>query len=47
MLAYFVDDIAQRLATRQENEGWQVSPLLPPHPTSHSPTFIIIITTVS
>lgn len=23
MLGYYVDDIAQRLATRQENEGWQ------------------------
>lgn len=25
MLGYYVDDITQRLATRQENEGWQVS----------------------
>jgi len=24
MLGYYVDDIAQRLAARQENEGWQV-----------------------
>lgn len=31
MLGYYVDDIAQRLATRQENEGWQVSSLLPYH----------------
>jgi hypothetical protein len=24
MLAYFVNDIIERLATRQESDGWQV-----------------------
>ena len=38
MLGYYVDDIAQRLAARQENEGWQVILLYSHTIQTHLPT---------